>query len=151
MPKCDFNKVALKLHFGMCVFLKICCIFSEHLLLRTPQVAAYEERLRYRFFPVSFPKFLQIFFKHTSGRLLRKEHWNSLKWCQYLSLLMFVSLVYQKQFVLFSFPRLLTANQWKFPSEILSKFFWYLDFFYLLILSECIETAFLRKFPFFFF
>ena len=96
MPKCDFNKVALKLHFGMCLFLKICCIFSEHLLLRTPQVAAYEERLQYRFFPVSFPKFLQIFFKHTSGRLLRKEHWNSLKWCQYLSLLMFVSLVYQK-------------------------------------------------------
>ena len=67
MPKCDFNKVALKLHFGMCLFLKICCIFSEHLLLRTPQVAAYEERLRYRFFPVSFPKFLQIFFKRTSG------------------------------------------------------------------------------------
>ena len=29
MPKCDFNKVALD------VLLKICCIFSEHLFLRT--------------------------------------------------------------------------------------------------------------------
>ena len=32
MPNCDFNKVAL--HFGMGVL--ICCIFSEHLFLRTP-------------------------------------------------------------------------------------------------------------------
>ena len=39
MPKCDFNKVAvtlLKSHFGMGVLLYICCIFSEHLFLRTP-------------------------------------------------------------------------------------------------------------------
>ena len=56
MPKCDFNKFALKSHFGMGVFLESCCIFSEHLLLKTPQAAAYEERLRYSFFPVSFPK-----------------------------------------------------------------------------------------------
>ena len=28
MPKCDFNKVAKKL--------EICCIFAEHLFLRTP-------------------------------------------------------------------------------------------------------------------
>ena len=32
MPKCDL----LKLHFGMGVLLQICCIFSEHLFLRTP-------------------------------------------------------------------------------------------------------------------
>ena len=32
MPKCDFNKS----HFGMDVLLQICCIFSEHLFLRTP-------------------------------------------------------------------------------------------------------------------
>ena len=31
MPKCDF-----KWHFGMGVLLQICCIFSEHLFLRTP-------------------------------------------------------------------------------------------------------------------
>ena len=40
MPKCNFNKVAkatlLKLHFGMGVLLKIGCIFSEPLFLRTP-------------------------------------------------------------------------------------------------------------------
>ena len=32
MPKYDL----LKSHFGMGVLQKICCIFSEHLLLRTP-------------------------------------------------------------------------------------------------------------------
>ena len=36
MLKCDFNKVALlKSHFGMGVLLQICCMFSEHLFLRT--------------------------------------------------------------------------------------------------------------------
>ena len=34
MPKCDFNKVA-KSYFGMGVLQQICCIFSEHLFLRT--------------------------------------------------------------------------------------------------------------------
>ena len=37
--KCDFNKDALaslfKSHFSMGVFLKICCMFSEYLFLRT--------------------------------------------------------------------------------------------------------------------
>ena len=37
--KCDFNKIAeqllLKSHFGMGVLLQICCIFPEHLFLRT--------------------------------------------------------------------------------------------------------------------
>ena len=65
MPKCDFNKFALKSHFGMGVFLQICFIFSEHLLLRTPRAAAYEERLGYRFFPVTFPKVLGIIFLST--------------------------------------------------------------------------------------
>ena len=40
MQKCDFYKVPLftllKSHFGMGVLLWICCIFSEHLVLRTP-------------------------------------------------------------------------------------------------------------------
>ena len=37
MPKCDFNKATLlKSHFSMGVLLQICCIFSEHLFLRTP-------------------------------------------------------------------------------------------------------------------
>ena len=40
MPECDFKKVALatllKSRFGMGVLLWICCIFSEHLFLRTP-------------------------------------------------------------------------------------------------------------------
>ena len=40
IPKCDFNKVEkvtlLKAHFGMGVLRYICCIFSEHLFLRTP-------------------------------------------------------------------------------------------------------------------
>ena len=38
MAKRDFNKVALqlKLHFGMGFLLEICCIFSEHLFLKTP-------------------------------------------------------------------------------------------------------------------
>ena len=42
MSKCDFNKVALQSnfiemsHFGMGVLVQICCIFSEHLFLRTP-------------------------------------------------------------------------------------------------------------------
>ena len=39
MLKCDFNKVAatlLKSHFGMGALLEICCIFPEHLFLRTP-------------------------------------------------------------------------------------------------------------------
>ena len=35
MPKFNFSKVA-KLHFGIGVLLYICCIFSEHLSLRTP-------------------------------------------------------------------------------------------------------------------
>ena len=38
MPKCDFNKVAatlLKSRFGVSALLYICCIFSEHLFLRT--------------------------------------------------------------------------------------------------------------------
>ena len=42
MPKCDFNKVALQLYWNRisaCVFScrQICCIFSEHLFLGTPQ------------------------------------------------------------------------------------------------------------------
>ena len=40
MPNRDFNKVAkatfLKSHSGIGVFLLVCCIFSEHLFLRTP-------------------------------------------------------------------------------------------------------------------
>ena len=37
MLKRDFNEVAcfanlLKSHFGICVLLKICCLFSEHFL-----------------------------------------------------------------------------------------------------------------------
>ena len=37
MRKHDFNKVStlLKSYFGMGILLQICCIFSEHLLLRT--------------------------------------------------------------------------------------------------------------------
>ena len=39
MPKCDFNKVTkhfIELHFDIDVLLLICCIFSQHLFLRTP-------------------------------------------------------------------------------------------------------------------
>ena len=44
MPKCDFSKVANKLNkatllksqFDMGDLLEICCLFSEHLFLRTP-------------------------------------------------------------------------------------------------------------------
>ena len=36
IPKCNFNKVAIKSHFGMSVLLKVGCIFSEHLFLGTP-------------------------------------------------------------------------------------------------------------------
>ena len=39
MPKCDFNKVAntilLKSHFGQGFLMKICCVFSEYLFIRT--------------------------------------------------------------------------------------------------------------------
>ena len=65
MPKCDFNKVALKSHFDMGGFLQICCIFSKHRLLRTPWTAAYEERLRCKSFPVSFAKVLRNIFLST--------------------------------------------------------------------------------------
>ena len=36
MPTCDFKATLLKSHFGMSVLLYVCCIFSEHLFLRTP-------------------------------------------------------------------------------------------------------------------
>ena len=43
MPKCGFNKAVeqskatlLNSHFGMGDLLSICCIFSEHVFLRTP-------------------------------------------------------------------------------------------------------------------
>ena len=36
MQKCDLNKVVWQSYFGMGVLLQICCIFSEHLLIRTP-------------------------------------------------------------------------------------------------------------------
>ena len=36
MRKCDFKPPLLKLHFGIGFLLQICCIFSEHLFLRTP-------------------------------------------------------------------------------------------------------------------
>ena len=43
VAKCDFNKVALatllKSHFAMGVLLKICCMFLEHLFIRTPASA----------------------------------------------------------------------------------------------------------------
>ena len=37
MTKCNFNKVTK--HFGINVLLKICCIFSEKLFIRTPMEA----------------------------------------------------------------------------------------------------------------
>ena len=47
--KCDFNKVALQIsiklllksHFSKGVPLQICCTFSEHLFLRTPQMGCF--------------------------------------------------------------------------------------------------------------
>ena len=38
MPKCDFNKVLGLVHwcFGIGALLSVCCIFSEHIFLRTP-------------------------------------------------------------------------------------------------------------------
>ena len=103
MPKCDFNKFALKSHFGMGVFLESCCIFSEHLLLRTPQAAVYEERLRYRFFPVSFPKV----------HLWTTASERALDFTKMVPIPIPINVsnaCYQKEFVHFSFPRLLTAN-----------------------------------------
>ena len=52
---------------------------------------------------------------------------------------------YQKEFLLFSFSRLLTANWCKFLQKILSKFFRYWGFFCLLNFNECKETAFSSK------
>ena len=43
MPKCHFNKVALK--FGLGVLLQICYIFPEHLFLRTPWRVASENKM----------------------------------------------------------------------------------------------------------
>ena len=37
------------------------------------------------------------------------------------------------------------ANSWKFLQKLLSKFFWYLSFLYLLNFIECKETVFLSK------
>ena len=51
MPKCDFSKVVqLKSHFGMGVLLHICCIFSEHLFVRTPM----DGYFRKKYFQISF-------------------------------------------------------------------------------------------------
>ena len=43
----------------------------------------------------------KYFFKYTSGRLFRKEHWISLKWFQYVSLLMFLTLVIKRSLYFF--------------------------------------------------
>ena len=53
-----------------------------------------KKRLPYRCFPVHFAKILRhVFLKYTFGCLLLVEGWISLKWCQYLLLLMFLTLV----------------------------------------------------------
>ena len=93
--------------------------------------------------------FQEYFFKYTSGQLLLEEHWISQKWCQYLPIPINVSnACYQKEFVLFSFSRLLTVNKSKFLQKILSKFFRYLGFFCLLNFNEYKETAISSKFYF---
>ena len=53
------------------------------------------------------------YFKYTSGRLLLDKHWISRKWCQYLFLLMFLTLVIKRSLYFSLFPdclRLISVN-----------------------------------------
>ena len=71
-------KVWLKSHFAMGVLLWICCIFSEHLFVRTPLEGCFfilqvnwKKRLQYRCFLMSFNSFLQTpFLQNTSRKQL---------------------------------------------------------------------------------
>ena len=81
--------------------------------------------------------------------MLWKEHWISLKWCQYLSLL-FLTLVIKRNLYIFLFPDCLRLISGNFRKKFI-KVFWYLDFFYLLNFNKCKETTFSSKFSFFFF
>ena len=70
--------VWFKSHFAMGVLLWICCIFSEHLFVRTPLEGSFfilqvnwKKRLQYRCFLMSFNSFLQTpFLQNTSRKQL---------------------------------------------------------------------------------
>ena len=70
-PEVFLGKGVLKICCKFTGDLQICCIFSEHLFLRTPKACNFIKKiLWHRCFPLSFAKILRTtFLQNTSGRL----------------------------------------------------------------------------------
>ena len=75
--------------------------------------------------------------------MLWKEHWISLKWCQYLSLLMFLTLVIKRSLYFFLFPDCLRLISGNFHKNFI-KVFLVLGFFLPSELKRMYRNSFFR-------